>query len=92
VQALKTAIKIFLRKAGLETGVKQNTALLVWDEVVGENIAENLQPKPENAPGEIITVFVKSPDEIAEFFKQEKKQGVQYDVKLYTYFMVQGLL
>ena len=41
MQALKTAIKIFLRKSGLEKGVKQNTALLVWDEVVGENIAEN---------------------------------------------------
>ena len=59
---------------------------------VDENIAENLQPKPENEPGEIITVFVKSLHEIAEFFEQEKKQGVQFDVKLYTYFMVQGLL
>ena len=59
---------------------------------VDENIAENLHPKPENEPGEFITVFVKSPDEIAEFFKLEKKQGVQFDVKLYTYFMVQGLL
>jgi len=59
---------------------------------VDENIADNLQPKPENEPGEFITVFVKSPDEIAEFFKQEKKQGVQFDAKLYTYFMVQGLL
>jgi len=45
VQALKTAIKIFLRKAGLEKGVKQNTALLVWDEVEGENIAENTSPE-----------------------------------------------
>ena len=41
MQALKTAIKIFLKKAGLDKGVKQNTALLIWDEVVGENIAEN---------------------------------------------------
>ena len=45
MQALKTAIKIFLRKAGLEKGVKQNTALLVWDEVVGESIAENTSPE-----------------------------------------------
>ena len=41
MQALKTAIKIFLKKAGLDKGVKQNTALLIWDEVVGEKIAEN---------------------------------------------------
>ena len=59
---------------------------------VDENITENQHPKPENEPGEFITVFVKSPDEISEFFKQEKKQGVQFDAKLYTYFMVQGLL
>jgi len=59
---------------------------------VDEKIAENLLPKPENEPGEFITVFVKYPSEISEFFKQEKKQGVQFDVKLYTYFMVQGLL
>ena len=41
MQALKTAIKIFLKKSGLDKGVKQNTALLIWDEVVGEKIAEN---------------------------------------------------
>ncbi len=45
MQELKTAIKIFLRKAGLETGVKQNTALLIWSEVVGKNIAENTSPE-----------------------------------------------
>ena len=41
MQALKTAIKIFLKESGLDKGVKQNTALLIWDEVVGEKIAEN---------------------------------------------------
>ena len=41
MQALKTAIKAFLKESGLDKGVKQNTALLIWDEVVGENIAEN---------------------------------------------------
>ena len=41
MQALKTAIKIFLKTSGLDKGVKQNTALLIWDEVVGEKIAEN---------------------------------------------------
>ena len=45
MQQLKTAIKTFLRKSGLEKGVKQNTALLIWDEVVGENIAENTSPE-----------------------------------------------
>jgi len=59
---------------------------------VDENVTENLNPKPENEPGEFIAVFVKSPEEISEFFKQEKKQGVQFDVNLYSYFMDQGLL
>ena len=41
MQALKTAIKAFLKESGLDKGVKQNSALLIWDEVVGEKIAEN---------------------------------------------------
>jgi len=56
VQQLKTAIKIFLRKSGLEKGVKQNTALLLWDEVVGENIAENTNPEKVEHGTLLVTV------------------------------------
>ena len=56
MQPLKTAIKIFLRKSGLEKGVKQNTALLLWDEVVGENIAENTNPEKVEHGTLLVTV------------------------------------
>ena len=59
---------------------------------VDENIVENLQPKSENEPGEFIKVFLKYPEEISIFFNQEKEKNVLFDVKLYTYFMAQGLL
>ena len=59
---------------------------------VDEKKLENQRPKAKNEPGEFITVFVKYPEEIPEFFNQEVKHGVKFDVKLYTYFMVQGFL
>ena len=45
MQELKTAIKEFLKKAGLEKGVSQNKALLVWEEVVGDKVSQNTSPE-----------------------------------------------
>lgn len=59
---------------------------------VDENLAENKQPIAKNEPGEFITVFLKYPDEISDFFAAEMKNNVLFDVKLYAYFMAQGLL
>ncbi len=59
---------------------------------VDEMLPANQHPIANNEPGEFITVFLKYPDEIAEFFNEELKQDVLFDVKLYTYFMAQGLL
>ncbi len=59
---------------------------------VDENIPENKQPIPKNEPGEFITVFLKFPNEISEFFDEELKKGVLFDAKLYSYFMGQGVL
>ena len=41
MQHISRAIENLLRKAGLEKGVAQQNALLVWKEVVGERVAEN---------------------------------------------------
>ncbi|MBC8259560.1 MAG: NUDIX hydrolase [SAR324 cluster bacterium] len=60
--------------------------------MVDENRDENQQPTAQNEPGEFITVFLKQPDDISKFFIQEMMQGVKFDVKLFTYFMAQGLL
>ena len=59
---------------------------------VDENLPENQSPKAQNEPGEFITVFNKSVDEILEFFNKEIRQGVKFDAKLYSYFLAQGVL
>ena len=53
---------------------------------VDENLPENQKPKAHNEPGEFITVFKKSVDEISKFFSQEISHGVKFDAKLYSYF------
>ena len=45
MQELKTVIANFLKKAGLEKGVSQNNALLIWKDVVGEKVSQNTAPE-----------------------------------------------
>ena len=59
---------------------------------VDEMLPENQQPVAKNEPEEFITVFLKDQQEISAFFNEEKEKNVLFDVKLYTYFMAQGLL
>ena len=59
---------------------------------VDEMLPENQQPVAKNEPEEFITVFLKYPKEISAFFNEETEKDVLFDVKLYTYFMAQGLL
>ena len=59
---------------------------------VDENNFKNKQPEPKNEPGEFITVFLKYPHEISEFFHEEFQKGVLFDAKLYAYFLAQGIL
>ena len=49
MQKLKTAINTLLKAAGLEEGVSQNKALLVWDDVVGAKVSENTTPEKVEA-------------------------------------------
>ena len=59
---------------------------------VDENLPENQRPTAQNEPGEFITVFKKSVDEISVFFSQEISHGVKLDAKLFSYFLAQGVL
>ena len=59
---------------------------------VDENLPENQRPTAQNEPGEFITVFKKSVDEISGFFSQEISHGVKFDAKLFSYFLAQGVL
>ena len=45
MQKLKAAINNLLKAAGLDAGVAQNKALLVWDDVVGARVSENTTPE-----------------------------------------------
>ena len=56
MQKLKSAINKFLKASGLETGVSQNKALLVWREVVGTKVSENTTPEKVEAG----TLYIKA--------------------------------
>lgn len=59
MRTLKTALNIFLTKSGLDKGVKQEKAVLVWKDAVGETIAE--QTEAEKAEHGTLFVRVSSP-------------------------------
>ena len=44
MQHIQTAIRTFLRKSGLNSGVEQQKALRLWGEIVGNKISKNTEP------------------------------------------------
>lgn len=44
MQHIQAAIKNFLKKSGLNSGVEQQKALKLWGEIVGDSIANNTEP------------------------------------------------
>ena len=58
MEKLDTAIKDFLINTGLENGVKQQKALIVWPKVVGTKIAENTTA--ELVDFNVLTIKVKN--------------------------------
>ncbi len=69
-KTLKSAIKSFLRNAGLEQGVSQNNALFLWNETVGPTIAENTEA--ESVEHGVITVKTSTPSWRQELQFQKK--------------------
>ena len=59
MEKLNTSIQGFLESYGLKKGVKQNSALLHWDDVVGKKISQNTEP--QNVEHGTLTVSVKNP-------------------------------
>ena len=45
MQQLKSAINRFLKNAGLEKGVNQQNAIIIWEDTVGKTIASNTTAK-----------------------------------------------
>ena len=58
MEKLDTAIKDFLINTGLENGVNQQKALIVWPRIVGTKIAENTAA--ELVDFNILTIKVKN--------------------------------
>jgi len=59
LEKLNTSIKTFLDNYGLKKGVKQNTAIAIWGEVVGDRVSKNTEPL--SVEHGVITVSVSNP-------------------------------
>ena len=59
MEKLKSSIKTFLDNYGLKKGVKQNTAIAIWGEVVGDRVSKNTEPL--SVEHGVITVSVSNP-------------------------------
>mgnify|MGYP003313536864 FL=1 len=59
MQKLKKAITSFLIKNDLETGVQQNNAILIWEQIVGKKIAKKTEP--EKVEFGVLTVKTEGP-------------------------------
>ena len=71
MEKLNTTIKTFLNKHGLKKGVNQNTAIVLWNEVVGEKISKNTEAI--SVEHGILTVTVSNPTWRQELvFKQQE--------------------
>ena len=71
MEKLNTTINTFLDKHGLKTGVNQNTAIVLWNEVVGEKISKNTEAI--SVEHGILTVTVSNPTWRQELvFKQQE--------------------
>ena len=59
MEKLNTSIKTLLDNYGLKKGVKQNTAIAIWGEVVGDRVSKNTEPL--SVEHGVITVSVSNP-------------------------------
>ena len=71
MEKLNTSIQSFLENYGLKKGVKQNSAMLYWEEVVGDKISKNTEP--QSVEHGTLTVSVSNPAWRQELvFKKEE--------------------
>ena len=71
MEKLNTSIQSFLENYGLKKGVKQNSAMLYWEDVVGDKISKNTEP--QSVEHGTLTVSVSNPAWRQELiFKKEE--------------------
>jgi predicted nucleic acid-binding Zn ribbon protein len=71
MQSLKLAIDSMLKKFGIENAVSQNKAINIWNEIVGEKVANNTEP--DRVEHGVIIVKVSSPAWRHELHFQKKE-------------------
>ena len=71
MEKLNTSIQSFLENYGLKKGVKQNSAIVYWEGVVGHKISKNTEP--QSVEHGTLTVSVSNPAWRQELvFKKEE--------------------
>ncbi len=71
MQSLKIAIDSMLRKFGIDNAIAQNSALNIWNEIVGDTVAKNTEP--DRVEHGVIIVKVSSPTWRQELYFQKKE-------------------
>jgi len=71
MQSLKIAIDSMLRKFGIDNAVAQNNALNIWNEIVGEKVANNTEP--DRVEHGVMVVKVSSATWRQELYFQKKE-------------------
>ena len=80
MEKLNTTIKTFLNKHGLKKGVNQNTAIVLWNEIVGEKISKNTEAISDEHG--ILTVTVSNPTWRQELVFKQREIIKQLNTKL----------
>lgn len=80
MQSLKMAIDSMLRKFGIANAVAQNNALIVWNEVVGENVAKNAAA--DRVEHGVLVVKVSSPTWRQELHFQKEEILKKINIKI----------
>ena len=80
MEKLNTSIQDFLENYGLKKGVKQNSAILYWEEVVGKKISENTEV--QGVEHGTLTVSVSNPAWRQELLFKKKEIIEQLNKKI----------
>ena len=80
MEKLNTTINSFLNKHGLKKVVNQNTAIVLWNEVVGEKISKNTEAI--SVEHGILTVTVSNPTWRQELVFKQREIIKQLNTKL----------
>ena len=71
MEPLKKSIRDAIKKTGIETAIKQESAVFLWEEIVGEAVANTT--KAVGVEKGVLTVKTKSPTWRQELHMQKKE-------------------